>query len=75
MPHIHEGDGQHDLTAGAFIIRFDQDEPKGLLHFHRKLHKLLPIGGHVELNESPWQAIAHELDEESGYSMSQLMVP
>jgi 8-oxo-dGTP diphosphatase len=41
---------------------------------HRKYHILLPIGGHVELDETPWQAIAHELSEESGYSLDELHI-
>ncbi len=39
---------------------------------HRKLNILLPIGGHVELSETPWQAISHEITEESGYVLTQL---
>ena len=39
---------------------------------HKKLQVLLPIGGHVETSETPWQAIAHELAEESGYKLDQL---
>ena len=74
MPHIHTEPGQHDLTTTAFIIRIDGDEPKGLLHLHKKLGMLLPVGGHVELHENPWAAVAHELAEESGYAMTQLKV-
>lgn len=74
MPHIHTADNQHDLTVSAFIVRVDTAVPKILLHMHRKHHILLPIGGHVELSETPWQAIAHELTEESGYMLEQLMV-
>lgn len=72
MAHIHTLPGQHDTTVGAYIVRLDGTEPKVLLHMHRKLNALLPIGGHVELTESPWQAIAHELCEESGYSLAEL---
>ena len=32
----------------------------------------LQYGGHIELDENPWQAIEHELLEESGYTLSQL---
>jgi 8-oxo-dGTP pyrophosphatase MutT (NUDIX family) len=39
---------------------------------HKKLHMWLQFGGHVELGETPWQAIAHELIEESGYNLSEL---
>ena len=72
MPHIHTNDNEHDLTVTAYIIRVDGPEPKALLHMHRKLNILLPIGGHVELSETPWQAISHELTEESGYTLGKL---
>ena len=74
MPHIHTDPGQHDLTTTAFIIRTDLDEPRGLLHRHRKLGLLLPVGGHVELHENPWAAIIRELEEEAGYRIDQLQV-
>lgn len=74
MPHIHTEPGQHDLTTTAFIIRVDGDEPKGLLHRHKKLNLLLPVGGHVELSETPWAASLHEIEEESGYDISQLRI-
>jgi 8-oxo-dGTP pyrophosphatase MutT (NUDIX family) len=38
------------------------------------MNKLLPVGGHVELTETPWQALARELKEESGYEISQLAI-
>ena len=34
----------------------------------------MQIGGHVELNETPWQSIAHELSEESGYALDELSI-
>lgn len=74
MPHIHTGDHQHDLTVTAYIVRTDTLKPMALLHMHKKLKVLLPVGGHVELLETPWQAIAHELSEESGYKLSQLRI-
>lgn len=74
MPHIHTAPGQHDLVVSAFIIRLDQGEPKVLLHMHRKHHVLMQIGGHMELDETPWQAIAHELREECGYKLEDLQV-
>ena len=36
--------------------------------------KLLPIGGHIELDEIPWQAVAREIKEESGYLLGQTKV-
>ncbi|MDQ5972229.1 MAG: hypothetical protein QG553_388 [Patescibacteria group bacterium] len=45
-----------------------------MLHKHKKLGRWMQFGGHIELNENPWQAICHELQEETGYQMSQLKV-
>lgn len=74
MAHIHTNPGEHDQTISAFIIRDDLGEPKLMLHMHKKLHVLLQPGGHIELNENPWQAISHEIAEETGYSMDQLQI-
>ena len=74
MGHLHTKPGQHDYTVGAYIVRLDGDEPRALLHLHKKMGKLLPIGGHIELDETPWQAVAREIKEESGYLLHQTMV-
>lgn len=74
MAHIHTQPGQHDHTASAYIVRTDFDEPKIMLHLHRKIGKYLQFGGHVELHETPWQAVVHELREESGYDIDQLRI-
>lgn len=74
MAHIHTNPGEHDHTASAFIVRTDMTEPRLLLHKHKKLGVLLQPGGHVELNETPWQAIRHEIIEETGYHLSQLKI-
>lgn len=74
MPHIHTEPGQHDHTVSAYIIRTDFDEPKLALHLHKKLGTFIQFGGHIELDETPWQAISHEIAEESGYEMSQLQL-
>lgn len=74
MPHIHTEPGQHDLTTTAFIVRLDGHAAYGLMHRHRKLGMLLPVGGHVELIENPWAAVIHEIKEESGYDIDQLSV-
>jgi len=72
MPHIHTAPNQHDMTVSAYIVRLDESEPLGLVHMHRKHGKLLQIGGHIELDETPWQSLAHEIVEESGYDLTQL---
>ncbi|RTK95039.1 NUDIX domain-containing protein [Candidatus Saccharibacteria bacterium] len=74
MPHINTGPGEHDLTASAFIIRTDTPEPTAMVHQHKLLPLKLQFGGHVEKTESPWQAIGHELSEETGYTLEELMI-
>ncbi len=73
MPHIHKEAGQHDATSSAYIVvERESAEPGILLHLHKKIHVWMQFGGHVELSETPWQAITHELVEESGYRLSEL---
>lgn len=48
------------FTVTAFIIQ----EEKVLLHFHQKLQKWLPPGGHIEANETPIEALHREVLEE-----------
>ena len=74
MPHIHTQPGQIDMTATAFIVLRGEEAPKVLLHQHKKFNMLLAPGGHVELNETPWAAIAHEITEEAGYTLDELFV-
>lgn len=74
MPHIHTDPGQHDITVSAYIVRLDAQQPRCLVHMHKKLGKLMQAGGHVELNETPWAAIVHELREETGYPMDNLQI-
>jgi 8-oxo-dGTP pyrophosphatase MutT (NUDIX family) len=72
MPHIHTDPGHHDITVSAWVIRKDSDQWKCLVHFHKKMDTLMQIGGHVELEETPWRSLSVELKEEAGYSLSQL---
>ena len=74
MAHTHFKPGQYDQTVSAFIIRTDLDQPRLLLHLHKKLNTLFQPGGHIELNENPWQALKHELLEETGYSLEELQI-
>lgn len=59
MAHIHD---LIDFTIEAFIIHNN----RVLLILHLELNKWLPIGGHIELNEDPNQALFREINEESG---------
>lgn len=74
MPHIHTGPGEHDPTVSAYIVRTDTSRPTLMMHKHKKLGKYMQFGGHIELKEDPWQAITHELREEAGYSIDQLIL-
>jgi 8-oxo-dGTP pyrophosphatase MutT (NUDIX family) len=73
MAHIHTQPNQHDMTVSAYVVRV-ADEPLCMVHMHKKIDKLMQIGGHIELSETPWQAVQHELEEESGYQLDQLYV-
>lgn len=74
MPHIHTGPGQHDLTVSAWIIDTSQATPRLLLHMHKRFKALMQFGGHVELDENPWQSLCREVGEETGFALSQLQV-
>lgn len=74
MPHLHTAPNQHDHTVTMFIVRYVKGEPRILLHLHRKFKMLMPPGGHIELDETPWAAVAHELAEETGYELKDLQL-
>ena len=51
-----------DLVVAGYIIR----ENKVLLVHHRKLDLWLPVGGHIDKDETPDQALIREIKEEIG---------
>jgi len=51
-----------DFTVAVFVVHDD----RVLLHFHRKLNRWLPPGGHIEPNELPDEAAMREVLEETG---------
>jgi len=59
MPHIHE---KIDFTVDVFIVH----DKKVLLIFHKKHNMWLQIGGHIELDEDPDEALFREVKEECG---------
>src|SRR3989338_11560156 len=59
MPHIHE---KIDFTAEAFIVY----KNKVLLRMHDKLKVWMSIGGHIEIDEDPVEAVIREAKEEVG---------
>ncbi len=50
-----------DLVVAGYIFSGD----KVLLIYNRKLNKWLPVGGHIELNETPDSALIREIKEET----------
>ncbi len=50
------------FTVAVFVV----EASRVLLHFHRRLGKWLPPGGHVEADELPDDAALREVEEETG---------
>jgi 8-oxo-dGTP pyrophosphatase MutT (NUDIX family) len=50
------------LTVTGFLVY----EGRVLLHWHRRNQMWLPMGGHIEANEDPIEAVLREVKEESG---------
>ncbi len=59
MPHINK---LIDYTVEVFIVYNN----KVLLIYHKALQKWLPVGGHIELDEDPEEALFRETREETG---------
>lgn len=68
MPHIHTNDGEFDLTVSGYLVHNN----KTLLIKHKKLPIWTPPSGHVELNQSPVDALYMEIREEAGIHESDL---
>ena len=59
MAHINE---LIDFVVNVFIVYDD----KILLIHHKKINRWLCVGGHIELDENPIQALFREIKEECG---------
>ena len=59
MAHINE---LYDYTVTVFIVH----QGKVLLVNHPRYDKWIPMGGHIELDEDPEQALYREIAEETG---------
>ena len=62
MPHIHTQDGEIDFVVNVYVVY----KNRTLLRMHDKHHKWFPVGGHVELNETPEETAIREVKEEVG---------
>ena len=61
-PTLGHGEILRHFTVAVFVVHAE----RVLLHYHRKLGKWLPPGGHVEDNELPDDAAVREVVEETG---------
>jgi 8-oxo-dGTP pyrophosphatase MutT (NUDIX family) len=50
------------MTVSGFVVH----EGRVALHWHRKIGKWLPAGGHIEAGEDPVEAVVREVREEFG---------
>ncbi len=63
MPHIHD---KVDFTVEVFVVY----KNKVLLRKHDKYKIWLSVGGHIELDEDPIQAVIREVKEEVGLDVN-----
>ncbi len=65
-------DIQIHKAATAFLLNWDKKLQKWriLLLDHKKIKKLIPVGGHVELKETPGYSVRREVLEETNSSIS-----
>jgi ADP-ribose pyrophosphatase YjhB (NUDIX family) len=68
MPHIHTADGQFDFTVAGYLIH----DNTTLLIKHKYLPIWTPPAGHIELNQTPVEALFAEIKEETGISAEHL---
>lgn len=59
MPHIHD---KYDFVVAAYIVYNN----KVLLVRHPRYNMWIPMGGHIELDEDPEEALLREIKEETG---------
>lgn len=68
MPHIHTGTGELDFTVSGYIVHDD----KTLLIKHKYLPIWTPPSGHIEVDQTPIEALFAEIKEEAGIAAESL---
>lgn len=68
MAHIYE---KIDYTVDALIVSGD----RVLLRMHEKYHMWLAVGGHIDLDEDPNEALVREVKEEVGLAIEMIVQP
>lgn len=72
MPHIHTGTGELDFTVCGYVVHDD----KTLLIKHKYLPIWTPPSGHIEVDQTPTEALYAEIREEAGIPAKSLeLVP
>jgi ADP-ribose pyrophosphatase YjhB (NUDIX family) len=61
-PPVRPGEVLRHFTVAVFVVH----DGRVLLHYHAKLGKWLPPGGHIEASELPDAAATREVLEETG---------
>lgn len=70
MPHIHTAKGQFDFTVSGYLVC----QNKTLLIKHKYLPLWTPPAGHIELDQTPVDALYAEIKEEAGIDASHLQL-
>ncbi|HTT87545.1 MAG TPA: NUDIX domain-containing protein [Acidimicrobiales bacterium] len=62
---FHEEAGPVHVTGSAVIV----GRRGTILHLHKRLHRWMQPGGHLDPDEAPWEAALRESQEETGLAL------
>jgi 8-oxo-dGTP pyrophosphatase MutT (NUDIX family) len=62
---------EREFTVAVFVVQ----EDRVLLHWHRRLERWLPPGGHIDPGELPDEAAVRETQEETGLAVELIDAP
>lgn len=70
MPHIHTADGEFDFMVSGYLVH----DNRTLLIKHKYLPIWTPPAGHIEVNQTPIDALFADIKEEAGIDSSHLTI-